>query len=99
MRQVAAAGFDYARFDSDGDGLVTDKDLGVLRIVPTYTPAVRAGGQTHGLLAMRIGGVQLRPQTSNCDENGDIVLFAHELFHQLMDDEHIYGPGAELNYK
>jgi M6 family metalloprotease-like protein len=99
MRQVAAAGFDYARFDRDGDGLVTDKDLGVLRIVSTFTPAVRAGGQTHGLPALRIGGVQLRLQTSNCDENGDIVLFAHELFHQLVDDEHIYGPGAELNYK
>jgi M6 family metalloprotease-like protein len=102
MRRVAERGFDYARFDSDGDGIVTAADLGVLRIVANYSPGVFAGGSAGLLPPMRIGGVQLRLESSNCDENGDIVLFAHELFHQLIDDpndEHIYGPGRALNYK
>ncbi len=102
MRQVASLGFDYARFDSDGDGIVTAKDLGVLRIVATYRADYRAGGSTGLLPIVRAGGVQLRLESSNCDENGEIVLFAHELFHQLIDDEndeHIYGPGARLNYR
>jgi hypothetical protein len=100
MRRVASLGFDYARFDSDGDGSVTAKDLGVLRIVATYRADYRAGGSTGLLPIVRAGGVQLRLESSNCDENGEIVLFAHELLHQLIDDEndeHIYGPGTRLN--
>lgn len=95
-RRLARAGFDLRRYDADGNGRLTDRELGMAVIGPV-TGGGGGGGQTRGR-TVDVGGLQVTGQVSYTHENGDVILYAHELFHQLGFGEHIYGPGARLNF-
>ncbi len=107
MVQVANQGFNFASFDRNRDGTVSDDELAVLFINSTQDVNgdgnldYRASGQTRYFGPVRAGSVVLRSvQVSACDEQGDIKLFAHELLHQITRDgitDHSYGPGNRLN--
>lgn len=97
-RQLARAGFDLPRYDADGNGRLTDRELGMVVIGPVTGGGLGGGGQTRGR-TVNVGGLQVTGQVSYTHENGDIILYAHELFHQLGFNEHIYGPGARLNFR
>ena len=84
-------------FDRNGDRVIDNNELVVLRI--TNSPLYRNGGQTRRHTANIGGGYSFNGETSNVDEEMDINGIAHELLHSLGNDDHIYGPGAALNYR
>lgn len=93
-------GFPFNAYDDDGDGTITHEELAIVVI----NPSTGCGGQTrwvdvfgaspNGTSFFRYNG-----QISQTHGDGDMDLYAHELFHQLEGGEHIYGPGASLNYE
>lgn len=93
---VEQAGADLAAYDTDGDGVVGGDDLVVMTVVADGV----VGGQTRGLATLTAGGVTVRGVSLSANGDGsDISSFTHELVHTLRLDQHIYGPGASLNYR
>lgn len=82
-------------FDRDGNRVVDDTEVTVLRV--SNSPDFRGGGQTRWHQAGFGAGYTWRGQTANVDEEMDINGIAHELFHAIGFPDHIYGPGAGLN--
>lgn len=87
----------FESYDRNGDRVVDHTELAVLRV--SNSPAFRGLGQTRGHTGSLIGGFRFSGDTSNVDEEMDINGIAHELFHGLGYNDHIYGPGLALNYR
>jgi M6 family metalloprotease-like protein len=88
LTAAATAGFNFAGFDTDGNGRVETNELGVLVI--NASPAGANCGQTRGHNALNANGKSLALYPSFVDEGVGFATIAHEFFHQLGTD-HIYG--------
>lgn len=93
---VAERGFDFSRYDRDGDGTVTRDELGILVIGDRGT----AGGQTIGM-CVRVdtpdsGKIDVCTDASGVGHRASLSLIGHELGHQLG-APHFYG--ADLHLK
>lgn len=93
-------GFPFNDYDADGDGTITHEELAIVVI----NPSTGCGGQTRWVdvsgVAPNSGAIfRYNGQISQTHGDGDMDLYAHELFHQLEGGEHIYGPGASRNYE
>jgi M6 family metalloprotease-like protein len=97
IRRAAASGFNIRAFDFDRDGTTTHEELAIMVVGPVDAGS-GCGGQTRGVTASG-PGFRYSGAVSFTHENGDINLYAHELFHQLEGGEHIYGPGASVNLR
>lgn len=94
VTRLAAAEFNIAQFDANEDGTVSDTELGMLVV----NPGAGSGGQTRNR-SVTISGRRFSGKVSYTTANGDITLYAHELFHQIGFEEHLYGPGGRLNFR
>lgn len=87
----------FESFDTNGDRTISAEELTILRV--TNSPVWRLGatGGPHG--ADLGGGYTYAGAGGFVDEEVDQNGIAHELWHALGFDDHIYGPGAGLNYR
>jgi M6 family metalloprotease-like protein len=88
LTAATTAGFNFAGFDTDGNGRVETNELGVL--VVNASPAGSSCGQTRSHNALNANGKNLSLYPSFVDEGVGFATIAHEFFHQLGTD-HIYG--------
>lgn len=92
---VAERGFDFSRYDRDGDGTVSRDELGILVIGDRGT----AGGQTIGMCA-RVdtpdsGKIDVCTGASGVGHRASLSLISHELGHQLG-APHFYGAEGRM---
>ncbi len=86
-------GFNYRTLATDG--VVQPDDLTIVAVVPTYTPKTALGSYQG---PRDIPGLpHIRAEYLAVNEFGGINLIAHELFHSLGFQQHLYGPGFALN--
>ncbi len=83
-------------YDRNGDLVITSDELTMLRI--TNSPVFRNGLNSGGWVADIGNGYTWSSASANVDEEVDLNGIAHELFHTLGFDDHIYGPNISLNY-
>jgi M6 family metalloprotease-like protein len=95
IRKAAASDVSIASFDVDRDGITTHDELAIVVVNPVDSGR-GCGGQTRNVT---VSGSRFSYSgaVSFTHENGDLNLYAHELFHQIEGDQHIYGPGRSLN--
>jgi len=96
IQRAAAAGADIASFDADGNGTTTPEELAIVVLNPIPGGGSGCAGQTRGVTAAG-PGFRYAGNVSFTHEDGEVNMYAHELFHQLEGGEHIYGPGAAIN--
>jgi hypothetical protein len=82
-------------YDRNGDRAITRDELTMLRI--TNSPVFRNGLNATPWEADIGEGYVWRSASANVDEEVDLNGIAHELFHTLGFDDHIYGPDLSLN--
>jgi M6 family metalloprotease-like protein len=78
---AAATSFDFADYDENGDGRVTEDELGVLM----FTNESVQEGQTVSDGCVDVGSVDFCGEISNVGQRGGFATIAHELTHQLLD--------------
>jgi M6 family metalloprotease-like protein len=87
LQHAEDGGFDFSQFDANGDGVVNTSELAVLQIDPV-TPT---SGQTGALGCTQHSGVQVCGAVSLTGDHGELMLYAHELMHQVIDAVDVYG--------
>lgn len=98
ITQQTAAAFPLHSYDRNGDRVIDNSELAVIRIA--NSPPARGSGQTrfHSQVFRSGGaGYTFSGRTSNIDQEMDANGIAHELYHGLGFPDHIYGPGGALN--
>lgn len=100
VTKLTSQKFPMLDYDRNGDGVVDERELVIVRVGPT---APGGTGQTRwhdSELLFQVGArgaprsYRFRGRTANLDEDVDISVFAHEIFHVLGFPDHIYGPRA-----
>lgn len=92
---VAGEGFDFSRYDRDGDGTVSSDELGIL----VFDDRSEFGGQTIDI-CQRVetpdsGRIRVCTGASGVGHRASLSLVAHELGHQLG-SPHYYGSNLHL---
>ncbi|MCS7006596.1 MAG: CARDB domain-containing protein [Thermoleophilia bacterium] len=100
IEAAARAGFDFARFDTNGDRCVGVEELTILTIfsAPPAVPGARRGGQTDGAPRLVDVGRGLRTcsRVAGAGEAASAATFAHEVAHTLGAVD-IYGSNGNRN--
>jgi M6 family metalloprotease-like protein len=87
------AGFDFSQWDFDGDGVVRRDELAILQIDSVND----GGGQTGTIGCTKHSGVQVCATVSLTAHRGELMLYAHELLHQINYSVDVYGVSQGLN--
>jgi M6 family metalloprotease-like protein len=99
VKAAAAAGFDFARYDRDGDRCVREEELTVLLIFaePAGT-GIRRGAQTAPIGPVPVGGdLYVCTNSAGMGEAASTATIAHELSHTLGLVD-VYGSGGSRNF-
>lgn len=95
-----ATGFDFAKYDKNGDKKVTDDELLVLVITAMDRPDLWAGGLSHawpgGCISTLSSKVELCSRPALAAEGTGQATMAHELLHTLGLAD-IYGARSRMN--
>lgn len=97
IRAAAENGFDFSLYDADGNGRVTNSELGIVNV--SNPSCCLIGGQTSWAGCVRPEGssVEVCLSGSMAGMNTGLMNAAHELSHQLGTID-VYG-SSSLNYK
>jgi M6 family metalloprotease-like protein len=87
------AGFDFSQWDFDGDGVVRSDELAVL-VIDSHNDG---GGQTGTIGCTQHSGVEVCSTVSLTAHRGELMLYAHELLHQIIGAVDAYGASGALN--
>ncbi|NOX84028.1 MAG: hypothetical protein GXP06_13800 [Alphaproteobacteria bacterium] len=95
VRQAAASGFSFRRYDRNGDNTVDQYELSVIVFYAYDLPGANAG-QAFTITVNLPGGLTLQANTPYLPESSGIQVIAHELMHALGTgvDNDIYGSGS-----
>jgi M6 family metalloprotease-like protein len=84
----------FASFDRNGDGKVTDDELGVASYVTARPPLETGCGQTNGTSALTLDGKDVAPlQLAGTVTDTNLLTQFHELGHAMFNAPDLYGFG------